>query len=139
MRPEIVVADKKGRIHSLKHLEGAGMKGGYFFRLSLKDLIRLPYGSELFMLPDRAPVGYDPKNSEFTALEDLRAVAAFISPGFTIGYNSAYLELNRPKVLPLLRMKHHSANEVVVLSFGPQPRPGNRLIALNAFASSDIM
>jgi MoaA/NifB/PqqE/SkfB family radical SAM enzyme len=101
MRPEIVVANRKGKIQNLPHLEGAGMKGGYFFRLSPSDLVKLPYGSELFMLPDRVPVGFDPKNSEFTALDDLYAVAAFVSPGFTIGYNSAYVELNKPKMLPL--------------------------------------
>ncbi|MEE8359341.1 MAG: radical SAM protein, partial [Candidatus Omnitrophota bacterium] len=99
--PEIVVSDKKGNIYNIPHVEGSGMKGGSFFRLRQTDLIKLPHGSELFMLPDRFAVAYDPASERFTALDGFFAVAAFISPGFTIEYNASYIEAGKPKMLPL--------------------------------------
>lgn len=99
--PSIVVSDEKGRINSLPYLEAAGMKGGSFFRLSSRDLIELPFGSELFMLPQRSPVGYNPKSKKFIILDKFLAIAAFISPGYTISYNSPYIEKERPEMLPL--------------------------------------
>lgn len=100
-RPQLVVSNSKGKIYTLSHLEGAGMKGGSFFRLSSRDLIKLPSGSELFMLPQRAPVGYDPKKCNFTVLDNLFAVAAFISPGYTACFSSPYIEKRKPQMLPL--------------------------------------
>ncbi|MDD5680897.1 MAG: radical SAM protein, partial [Candidatus Omnitrophica bacterium] len=54
--------------------------------------------------------GYDPQSRNFINLktnplknksEGCFAVAAFISPGFTITYNSPYREIGTPKLLPL--------------------------------------
>jgi len=86
------------------------MKGGRFFRFNSDDLIKLPPASEIFMLPDRTPVGYDPQHNDFAKLdanplngkkEKCFAVAAFISPGFTTTYNSPYREIGSPGLLPL--------------------------------------
>lgn len=99
--PRPVVSDDKGRMFDLSFLEATGMKGGYFFRLLSQELVKLPYGSELFMLPERAPVGYDPLMGKFVVLKGLFPVAAFTSPGYTISYNSAYRKVNKPKMLPL--------------------------------------
>lgn len=77
------------------------MKGGSFFRLTRRDLIKLPYGSELFMLPERVPVGYDSHRNEFATLNNCFAVAAFISPGYTVTHNSAYKEKPKSRILPL--------------------------------------
>lgn len=99
--PKIVVSDKKGKIYRLSHLEAAGMKGGLFFRLNPNELVKLPYGSEIFMLPDRMPLGYDPKKKDFVVLKDYYAVAAFLSPGYTITHNASYVEMKRAKLLPL--------------------------------------
>ena len=99
--PTLVVSDKKGRIYDLPSLAACGMEGGNFLRLNPRDLIKLPYGSELFTLPDRIPVGYDRPNDVFTALNDFFAVAAFLSPGYTITHNSAYIEKGSPDTLPL--------------------------------------
>lgn len=99
--PVLVVADKKGKIYDFPVLKAAGMKRGCFFPLQESELIRMPYGSELFMLPDRAPLGYDPEAKRFTALDGYYAVASFISPGYVITHNSAYEEIGRPRMLPL--------------------------------------
>lgn len=100
-KPILVASTKRGRICDFPPLEACGMKGGHFFRLSPTELIKLPYGSELFMLPDRAPVGYDRKTKRFVTLDGYFAVAAFISPGYTVSYSSSYSEIDRPKILPL--------------------------------------
>jgi len=99
--PKIVVSGNKGKIYDFQPLEAAGMKGGVFFRLPSYELIKLPCGSELFMLPNRVPVGYDNKEKRFVVLKGVLAVAAFVPPGHTITYNSAYAEINKPKMLPL--------------------------------------
>lgn len=108
--PQLLFANRDGKIYNSPHLEAAGMKGGHFFRLRPDELIKLPAGSELFMLPERLPVGYDPQADDFTPLkenplskkpQDCFGVSAFVSPGYTISYNSAYLEKKRASILPL--------------------------------------
>ncbi|PIU42428.1 MAG: radical SAM protein [Candidatus Omnitrophica bacterium CG07_land_8_20_14_0_80_42_15] len=108
--PKLVIADTQGRIFPHPSLEGVGMEGGAFFRLSECDLIKLPYGSELFSLPDRLAACYDPQTKKNTIIEinpfskkkeRCFPVAAFISPGFTVTYNSAYVEMPKSSVLPL--------------------------------------
>ena len=77
------------------------MKAGHFFRLMPGDLIELPPGSEIFKLPQRAAVAYDPSSLRFVEDKGALAVAAFLQPGYTVTYNSAYIEKARPKKLPL--------------------------------------
>lgn len=99
--PRLIVSDKKGKIFALPTMGAAGMKGGVFFVLNAGDLIKMPPGSRLFMLPRRAPVGYDLKTERFMTLEPHLAVAAFTPPAFTLTYNTAYVEAGRPDILPL--------------------------------------
>ncbi|NQT94820.1 MAG: radical SAM protein [Candidatus Omnitrophica bacterium] len=99
-RPQLVVSDRKGKIFNIPYL-AVGMKAGSFFPLALKDLVRLPQGSELFMLPSRKPVGYDTAAKDFVVPDGYSAVAAFVSPGHTITYNSAYIEDKKVDRLPL--------------------------------------
>lgn len=97
----LLVADAKGRIFEHPYLEAAGMKAGLFFRLDPKELIKLPPGSQLFKLPNRVPIGYEPQSGSFISVPDACAVAAFASPGYTIAYSVAYSELGSPDPLPL--------------------------------------
>ena len=100
--PQLAISDKKGSIFALPRLEAAGMKGGCFFRIDAAELIELPPASRLFMLPDRAPVGYDPCAARIITLEgDHYAVCAFVSPGYTTTYNAAYRETQKSGMLPL--------------------------------------
>ncbi|MFH1245166.1 MAG: radical SAM protein, partial [Candidatus Omnitrophota bacterium] len=108
--PQLLISDLKGRIYNIESMRAAGMKGGCFFPLSAEELIKLPSGSELFRLPQRAPVGYTRETGSLDVLsanpltkkkEPCFAVAAFISPGFTAAFNTAYRELPKAKCLPL--------------------------------------
>lgn len=96
---ELVFADKAGKVYNFPGLRPAGMKAGKFFELDQAPLVRLPDSSELFLLPDRLPVGFDPDTGKPAALErdpysrrvePCHAVAAFVPPGFTLTHNAAY-------------------------------------------------
>jgi pyruvate-formate lyase-activating enzyme len=96
--PSLVFADLKGNIADFSGLNMAGMSGGQFFQPTPEDLIPLPEGSELFVLPGRFPIGCDPDTNEPLLLEEspfhqgefVQAVAAFMSPAHTAIFNSAY-------------------------------------------------
>ncbi len=98
---KIVVSDRDGKIYHIPHIQAVGMRGHQVDPLLTGDLIKMPHASELFMLPGRSPIGYDPNRRRFLVLDNLVAVSAFISPGYTICHNSAYNEVGRPKRLPL--------------------------------------
>jgi pyruvate-formate lyase-activating enzyme len=100
--PKLLVSDARGGVKVSGHLEAAGMKAGYFFRLHEADLIRIPSGSRLFTLPGRRAVAYDSKKGNFVTLPGgLIPVSVFIQPGFTVTYNSAYEETAEARTLPL--------------------------------------
>ena len=99
--PKLLAADANGKIRDIPYLEAAGMKGGLFFKLDPVELIKLPFGSRLFKLPLRFPVGRDTRSGNFVSLKGYLAVAAFISPGFTSTHSVAYRERGRPAGLPL--------------------------------------
>lgn len=107
---ELVFADAKGRVYNFPGLRPSGMKAGRFFDLSRTPLLRLPDSSELFMLPDRLPVGLDPATGLEVVLENdpyhkssrpCFAVAAFIPPGHTLTHSAAYRERPGARALPL--------------------------------------
>ena len=108
--PSLVFADGQGNISDFGPLAMAGMSNGQFFLPQREDLIPLPEGSELFLLPDRLPVGMDPQSGEPLLLEDnpyqknsgIQAVAAFMAPAHTAIYTSAFTKKNQnAQVLPL--------------------------------------
>ena len=106
--PQLLVADRKGRIYPIPEMSPCGMKAGLFFKLSVKDLIELPSGSELFIMPDRLAVGYDARSKTFIEIDknhysksECFAVSAFVSPGYTITYNSCYVDKKNARLLPL--------------------------------------
>lgn len=107
---ELVFAAKDGKIYNFPGLKPCGMKAGKFFSLDNTFLLKLPNYSELFMLPGRMPVGFEPDTGETIALEHdpysekdepCYAVAAFIPPGHTLTYSTAYKEVEGAPLLPL--------------------------------------
>lgn len=101
-RPLLLISNKKGRITPVEGLEAAGMEAGYPFRLAPGQLIKLPPNSQVFMLPQRIPVGYDAAAKRFAEIKNGHfAVAAFTPPAYTITHTAAYIEEGSPKMLPL--------------------------------------
>lgn len=108
--PSLVFADKQGNITDFPDLAMAGMSNGHYFQPRLDDLIELPEGSEVFLLPRRLPVGCDRRTGEPLLLEEnpfqqnrgIQAVAAFMAPAHTAVFNAAYhSETKKPPPLPL--------------------------------------
>lgn len=88
----------------------AGAAGESFFSLRKSELIPLPTGSELFVLPGRLPVGMDPRTGDPVRLDvnpydstaGIQAVAAFMAPAYTGIYTAAYRTTGeKPPLLPL--------------------------------------
>ncbi|KJJ86043.1 radical SAM domain-containing protein [Candidatus Omnitrophus magneticus] len=107
--PVILIADKDKKIYDVP-LAASGMKGRSFFQLKKKDLIKMPKDSELFLLPERSPIGYDAGLRQFTRLdknplkprdEECSCVAAFLAPGYTATFSPAYVEKKSTNILPL--------------------------------------
>jgi pyruvate-formate lyase-activating enzyme len=96
--PSLVYANQKGEIKNFSGLYMAGRSGNCFLKPENIDLIPLPEGSELFLLPDRLPVGFSPSTEELMALaydpdepnNAIQAVAAFMAPAHTAIHTAAY-------------------------------------------------
>ena len=107
--PALLFADEKGNIREFSELEMVGMSNGNFIRPALEDMIPLPEGSDLFTLPGRLPVGWDPVSSEPVLLSEnpyedgkpIQAVAAFMAPAHTAILTSSYQSQPGAPTLPL--------------------------------------
>ncbi len=64
------------------------------------EIIPLPEESQLFVLPGRHTIGYDPETGALEQMEE-QAVAAFISPGHTCTGVAAYATSSGAPVLPM--------------------------------------
>ncbi|MCX5679998.1 MAG: radical SAM protein [Candidatus Omnitrophica bacterium] len=99
--PRLLYADKKGRIFEEPELEAAAMKAGRIFRIDPSELIELPKGSQLFVLPERQAIGYYGSTDDRMISSGRFAVAAFLAPGYTATYSPAYIDDREAKILPL--------------------------------------
>lgn len=87
----------------------AGRSGSRYLVPDLEDLIPLPEGSELFVLPNRRPVGFEPDSDEPSQLienpddpeEEIQAVAAFMAPAHTAVHTAAFVKEDDAQHLPL--------------------------------------
>ncbi|HSH12970.1 MAG TPA: radical SAM protein, partial [Desulfurivibrionaceae bacterium] len=108
--PSLLYANEKGEICDLPELGMVGRSGRDFQVPDLSCLIPLPAGSELFLLDERMPVGFDSPGGEFLKVEEdpeqpgrqVRAVAAFMAPAHTAIHLAAFEKSAAPvKPLPL--------------------------------------
>lgn len=108
--PSLVYANRQGEITDFPELEMAGRSGFHYQLPDLQDLIPLPEGSELFVLPGRKPVGFEPGSDEPSLLaenpdspgEEIQAVAAFMAPAHTAIHTTAFIKAEEDAVtLPL--------------------------------------
>lgn len=104
-----VVANARGEIFDLEGYGAVGRADADLSPLSFGDTRNLPHGSELMMLPDRAPILYNLRTKKLEVLEEnpfvpgqrIFPVAAFNSPGFVITRVSGYREGKTAGSLPL--------------------------------------
>lgn len=106
---KLVYADDSGQIYDHPSLEMAGSSGSSWQRVDDTLLIPLPPGSDLFLLPERIPVGYDHNKQRFVQLAEdphdpqrqVQAVAAFMAPAHTQLLTTAYQSKQNAPLLPL--------------------------------------
>jgi len=99
-RPKLVFADDSGNIYDHPELEMLVRRGDRLEPPRPDEIIPLPPESELFLLPGRDALGFDPESGEVERLEE-RAVAAFLSPGHTLAATAAYATRPGAPILPL--------------------------------------
>lgn len=108
--PNMVYANGNGEILDLPDVEMAGRAGRWFFRPELTDIIPLPEGSDVFVLPNRMPIGTEPETGEPVLVNEnpegshlgIQAVAGFMSPAHTAIYSAAFeKDQSDPPHLPL--------------------------------------
>jgi hypothetical protein len=93
--PYLVVSDKEGNIFEIPDYYMAGMRLSTPVLPREEDLIPLPHGSDLYMIPQRSAIGYDPHRRKFVEVKEYRgnpvfAVAGFMAPAYLQIYRSAY-------------------------------------------------
>ena len=108
--PRMIFAEPEGRIIDHPSLYMAAQSGTRKLFGNTDELLPLPEGSELFALPGRYPVGWDPASEAFVTVTEMpidgrtvecTAVAAFLAPGYLRSLlPAAHLKREYP-VLPL--------------------------------------
>ena len=98
----MVFARPDGSILDHPRLLLAGVGGGTPRPVRDDELVPLPRGSDLFLLPGRRPIGFDPgSGAEIEHDEDgVSAVAAFLAPAWTMYLHPAYRTLADAPALP---------------------------------------
>ena len=96
--PNLVVSDGCGNLFEIPDLLMAGMTLAMPTQPEEATLLPLPFGSDLFELPKRVPIGYHPKRREFVEVREYQgkpvyAAAAFMAPAYVQCYRSAYVTL----------------------------------------------
>jgi pyruvate-formate lyase-activating enzyme len=101
----MVYARADGAILDHPELLAAGVGGGAPRPARPDELVPLPRGSDLFLLPRRRPIGIDARTGEPDIWDgdgqDAFAVAAFLAPAWTVFLHAAYRSLPGAPVLPL--------------------------------------
>ncbi len=131
--PALLFAGGNGEILDYPGLHMAGSACGRFTLPRAEDLIELPEGSELFVLPGRLPVGIDPADGEPALLErdpyentPINAVAAFMAPAHTAILSAAYQSMEDAPLLPLFAYSavgwHDDRFWVAAFRCDPDPR-----------------
>ena len=99
----MVYAEPDGSIldHPTLHMAATG--GGAPRAPRADELIELPRGSDLFLLPERMPVGLDPQTGEPVTFErkGVSAVSAFLAPAWTLFLHPSYRSRENAPTLPL--------------------------------------
>lgn len=104
--PRLVFADARGQLIDHPKLEMVAFDGETVRPPRREELVPLPEGSDLFLLPGRAPLGRDPKTGNMIPFKEFRgeevsAAAAFIAPAWLRLLHPAFRTGPRAPELPL--------------------------------------
>lgn len=105
--PRAVVADAQGRIFDHPELALLGWDGEAWRRPLPEELIALPKGSDMFVLPGRIPYAVDVSDDQPVEVEGdaqtgvLQAVSAFVAPAYARLLHPAYDTREGAPDLPL--------------------------------------
>lgn len=100
-QPYLLYADKSGNIFEDTSLLAVGRSGNSFFIPELSDFIQIPEGSDLFHIPGRKPIGYNPITKKYEVCKKGSAVAAFSAPAYTLYAHAAWENSPNAVRLPL--------------------------------------
>ena len=108
-QPALVFADQSGNIMDFEPLAMVGRSGDYFLPLNQDEVIAMPAGSQLYVLPDRHPMGVVRETGEIVVLKEnpyepgtpALAVAVFLPAAYTQTYLGAWEKNDDAGILPL--------------------------------------
>ena len=104
--PLMVMADSDGHVFEHPTLRMLGRSGRQDRLPRPEELLELPYGADLHVLPGRYPVGMEPDSGRLRVLKRFRgqpvnAVSAFLPPAHTALLWSAFEKTPQAPILPL--------------------------------------
>jgi pyruvate-formate lyase-activating enzyme len=107
--PSMLFADRNGNIIDFEDLAMVGRSGDYILPMHHEDTIDLPEGSQLYVLPDRYPIGMDRSTGEIVVMKEnpydgrgpVYAVATFLCAAHTQTYIAAWEKTMNAQTLPL--------------------------------------
>lgn len=101
--PRLLVASEDGEVVEHPSLEAVGRCGPTPSRISLRDWVPVPRGSDFFLLPRRRPVGWDEESGCLRVVDDEDAFAAsvFLAPAWTRHHLPAFVSEATAPRLPL--------------------------------------
>jgi len=107
--PRLIFANAKGEVFEHPRLLMLGRAANEVRLPRDEELIPLPQGSDLYLLPDRLPLGLDPETGSleavthdpYTGEPGVLAVAAFMAPAHTGILTCAYENADNAQPLPL--------------------------------------
>ncbi|NOZ61001.1 MAG: radical SAM protein [Calditrichaeota bacterium] len=104
--PYLVVSNAEGKLFEIPELRMTGMALDQFQLPGADELIPLPEGSDLFELPGRTAIGFQPESDELVALDEYQgepvfAAAAFMAPAYVQFLRASFLKKENAPRLPL--------------------------------------
>jgi len=107
--PNMIFADRNGNIMDFEGCVMVARSGDYLLPVGQEETISLPEGSQLYVLPERYPIGMDRDTGEIVVLKKnpydgkgpVYAVATFLSAAHTQTYTAAWEKRSDAQMLPL--------------------------------------
>lgn len=104
--PMMVMADPDGEVFEHPRLRMMGASGRFHRPPMPEEIIAIPYGADLHILPGRHPVGVDPETGITETVhsfegESVFAVSAFLPPAYTSLLWTAFIKDHDAPCLPL--------------------------------------